>query len=64
MEARRKYVYFYSKIRINIGGIKKMAKSDCKYAGDENSDGLVWCTKKNIYVSAKEKDTCTDYEKE
>lgn len=40
-----------------------MAKSDCVFAGEENSDGLVWCEKKNIYVSAKEKDTCPDYDK-
>ena len=41
-----------------------MAKSDCVHAGDENSEGLVWCNKKNIYVSAKEKDTCGDYQKQ
>ena len=40
-----------------------MAKSDCVYAGQENADGLVWCDKKNIYVTAKEKDTFSDYEK-
>ena len=40
-----------------------MAKSDCIHAGDENSAGLVWCAKKNIYVSATEKDSCPDYEK-
>ncbi|MFW9825162.1 MAG: hypothetical protein ACFFDB_09850 [Promethearchaeota archaeon] len=40
-----------------------MAKSDCKFAGAENSDGLIWCEKKNIYVTAKEKDTCEYYEK-
>jgi hypothetical protein len=38
-----------------------VAVSDCKYAGDTNSAGQVWCAKKNIYVSAKEKDTCADY---
>ena len=37
--------------------------SDCKYAGDDTEEGLVWCNKKNIYVSAKEKENCPDYEK-
>ena len=37
--------------------------SDCKYAGDTNSAGMVWCDKKKIYVSAKEKDNCEFYEK-
>jgi len=40
-----------------------MAKSDCVFAGEENSEGLVWCEKKNIYVTAKEKDTCEFYDK-
>ncbi|MFW9846475.1 MAG: hypothetical protein ACFFD6_06995 [Candidatus Thorarchaeota archaeon] len=40
-----------------------MAKSDCVHAGDENPQGLVWCEKKKIYVSAMEKDTCEFYEK-
>ncbi|MFX0055196.1 MAG: hypothetical protein ACFFAX_00285 [Promethearchaeota archaeon] len=40
-----------------------MAISDCKYAGGANAQGLVWCEKKNIYVSAKEKDSCEFYEK-
>ncbi|MHA2078626.1 MAG: hypothetical protein ACW99X_13625 [Candidatus Thorarchaeota archaeon] len=40
-----------------------MASSDCIHAGDSNSQGQVWCAKKNIYVSAMEKDTCADYEK-
>ncbi len=35
--------------------------SDCKYAGSLNSIGMVWCEKKQIYVSTKEKDTCPDY---
>ena len=37
--------------------------SDCTYAGDKNSQGQLWCTKKNIYVSGLEKDSCSDYEK-
>ncbi|MFW9804225.1 MAG: hypothetical protein ACFFFC_16310 [Candidatus Thorarchaeota archaeon] len=40
-----------------------MATSDCRYAGNTNPQGLVWCEKKNIYVSAKEKDSCEYYEK-
>ncbi|MHA1907282.1 MAG: hypothetical protein ACW98Y_08305 [Candidatus Thorarchaeota archaeon] len=40
-----------------------MASSDCVHAGDANSSGLLWCKKKNIYVSAQERDTCPDYEK-
>lgn len=36
--------------------------SDCKFAGDTNPEGLVWCDKKNIYVSGTEKDSCADYE--
>ncbi|MHA2424257.1 MAG: hypothetical protein ACXAEF_05685 [Candidatus Thorarchaeota archaeon] len=40
-----------------------MAVSDCKYAGKTNSAGQVWCEKKNIYVSAQEKDSCEFYEK-
>jgi hypothetical protein len=39
-----------------------MAKSDCKHAGEENADGLIWCEKKNVYTTGKEKDTCPDYE--
>lgn len=41
----------------------ELALSDCIHAGDTNPQGLVWCVKKKIYVSAKEKDTCPDYEK-
>lgn len=41
-----------------------MASSDCVHAGDENSDGLIWCKKKKLYVTAKEKDTCEYYNKE
>ena len=41
-----------------------MTGSDCKYAGDTNAQGQVWCDKKKIYVSAQEKDTCEDYEKQ
>ena len=40
---------------------KKM--SDCKHAGDKNAAGMIWCAKKNIYVSGTEKDHCADYEK-
>ncbi|MEE9379361.1 MAG: hypothetical protein V3V33_15155 [Candidatus Lokiarchaeia archaeon] len=40
-----------------------MVKSDCVFAGTVNSAGLVWCEKKNIYVSAQEKDSCEFYEK-
>ncbi|MHA1294240.1 MAG: hypothetical protein ACTSQJ_16425 [Promethearchaeota archaeon] len=40
-----------------------MVKCDCKWAGEENSDGLHWCEKKQIYVTGKEQDTCQDYEK-
>jgi len=39
-----------------------MAKSDCVFAGEENSEGLIWCQQKNIYVTAKEKDTCEFYQ--
>ena len=35
--------------------------TDCKFAGNLNSIGQVWCEKKQIYVSGKEKDTCSDY---
>ena len=41
---------------------KKMA-SDCTFAGDKNSQGQMWCKKKNIYVTGLEKDSCSDYEK-
>ena len=41
---------------------KKMS-SDCEYAGATNSQGMIWCEKKNIYVTGKEKDTCPDYKK-
>jgi hypothetical protein len=41
----------------------EMATSDCVHAGDSNPQGMVWCKKKNIYVSALEKDTCPDYVK-
>ena len=58
MDSRRKYNNFY----VSFGGIKIMAKSDCVFAGEENSDGLVWCEKKNIYVTAKERDTCEFYQ--
>ena len=37
--------------------------SDCVHAGDDNAQGMVWCNKKNIYASAKEKDSCEFYEK-
>jgi len=37
--------------------------SDCVDAGDTNSQGMVWCNKKNCYVTGKEKDTCPDYKK-
>lgn len=39
--------------------------SDCKHAGDKNAQGLLWCNKKNRYVSGdeSEKDNCEDYEK-
>lgn len=40
-----------------------MSLSDCKYAGATNSDGLIWCEKKKIYVTAKEKNTCPHYDK-
>ncbi len=40
-----------------------MASSDCKHIGKANAQGLLWCKKKNIYVTANEKDTCPDYEK-
>ncbi|MFW9920896.1 MAG: hypothetical protein ACFFED_14950 [Candidatus Thorarchaeota archaeon] len=41
-----------------------MSTSDCKYAGETNPQGLIWCGKKNIYVSGKEKETCEYYTKE
>jgi len=37
--------------------------SDCKYAGEKNAAGQIWCSKKNLYVSGKEKETCVDYTK-
>ena len=37
--------------------------SDCIHAGEDTDQGMVWCKKKNIYVSAKEKDSCEFYEK-
>lgn len=36
--------------------------TNCKYAGEKNAVGQTWCSKKNIYVSGKESDTCSDYE--
>ena len=41
-----------------------MATSDCKYAGDTNAAGQIWCNKKQIYVSAKEKENCEFYQKQ
>jgi hypothetical protein len=35
--------------------------SNCKYSGETNPEGLIWCTKKNIYVSGQEKDSCADF---
>jgi len=40
--------------------VKKL--TDCKYAGEENAAGQIWCEKKNIYVSGEEGDHCSDYE--
>lgn len=37
--------------------------SDCKYAGEKNAAGQIWCNKKNIYVSGTEKNSCPDYER-
>ncbi len=37
--------------------------SDCEFAGEVNAQGLIWCEKKNVYVSGKEKETCEDYKK-
>jgi len=36
--------------------------SDCKYFGGRNSDGQVWCEKKNIYVSNSSQETCDSFE--
>ncbi len=47
----------------NFAGVNSMVTSDCKYAGETNAAGQVWCEKKKIYVSAREKDTCEFYEK-
>ena len=41
-----------------------MAINNCKWAGEEvNSDGLVWCEKRKVYVTGMETDTCSDYQK-
>lgn len=40
-----------------------MAKSDCVHAGEENTEGLIWCEKRQFYATGKEKDTCPDYQK-
>ncbi|MHA1283300.1 MAG: hypothetical protein ACTSVV_05210 [Promethearchaeota archaeon] len=40
-----------------------MVACDCKWAGEENSNGLHWCEKKQIYVTGKEQDTCEFFEK-
>ena len=37
--------------------------SDCVFAGEVNDQGLIWCEKKNIYVTGKEKETCEYYKK-
>ncbi|MGQ4834732.1 MAG: hypothetical protein ACP6IS_12680 [Candidatus Asgardarchaeia archaeon] len=40
-----------------------MAKTceNCKYAGQVDAT-MVWCTKKNIYVSKQSAETCEFYE--
>ena len=44
--------------------VTKMIEGKCIHAGDRNSQGLLWCNKKNRYVSGDdaEKDHCEDYE--
>jgi hypothetical protein len=36
---------------------------DCKHAEGKNAQGLIWCSKKNIYVSDKAYESCEYYEK-
>lgn len=43
---------------------KEFISSDCKYAYNPNPRGLYWCSKKKIYVSGLEKQTCQFYIKE
>jgi len=43
---------------------KEFISSDCKYAYNPNPTGLYWCSKKKIYVSCLEKQTCQSYTKE
>jgi len=43
---------------------KEFISSDCKYAYNPNPTGLYWCSKKKIYISGLEKQTCQFYTKE
>ena len=37
-------------------------RGECKHAGDKNELGLIWCGKKNRYVTGNERPTCNDWE--
>ena len=41
---------------------KEFISSNCKFACYPNPTGLYWCTKKRIYVSGFEKNTCQYYQ--
>ena len=62
MDSCRKYFHIY----LEIGGdlnFMSFVSSDCEFAGEVNNQGLIWCEKKNLYVSGKEKETCEYYKK-
>ena len=35
--------------------------SNCIYAGEKNSLGLLWCNKKKVYISGEEIDECKEF---
>ena len=37
-------------------------RGECKHAGPKNAAGLIWCEKKNRYVTGEERPTCEDWE--
>ncbi|MHA1785003.1 MAG: hypothetical protein ACTSVE_07365 [Candidatus Helarchaeota archaeon] len=39
-----------------------MGEINCKYAELRNSDGMIWCNKKNIYVTGNEEKNCEFFE--
>ena len=43
---------------------KEFISSDCKFAFNPNPTGLYWCSKRNIYVTGLEKQSCIHYIKE